>query len=405
MRQHLAEQHSPRALAHRLVGQQLSPGERLSGMASLAFGLLMVLAALHAWHSTRQLLHTGGADAHFIQINKKVSIFNSLGIKPVFSDEELEALRRLPEVEAVGPFLSNRFRVQARNEPLGFYTELFFEAVPDAFLDLHPPDFRWEPGQREVPVILSRDYLALYNFGFAPSHGLPPISPSTIKRFRMTLYLQGNGRSATYAARIAGFSDRINSILVPLDFLEWANDRFGTRPAEGPARLILKVRNPADPELLRWLDAQGYEVGSGRVVGEEVALAVQLVLGFILATGLLIFVLAAALLATRLSLLSARMRSQLARLLELGYGPALLQSVLAARFRRDLLVAALVALVALLGLHFLFTRWLESHGLGAAPPPQWWIFALLALMVAVLWMWYGRVARREVATLAARTTP
>lgn len=403
MRHHPTKQLSPRALTHHLVGKQVSPGERLAGMTSLAFGLLMVLLALQAWHSMRQLLHTGGADAHFIQINKKVSIFNSLGIKPVFSDDELEALRRLPGVEAVGPFLSNRFRVQARNEQLGFYTELFFEAVPDAFLDVHPPDFRWAPGQREVPVILSRDYLALYNFGFAPSHGLPTISPSTIKRFRMTIHLQGNGRSATYTARIAGFSDRINSILVPLDFLEWANDHFGTRQADGPARLILKVRNPADPELLRWLDAQGYEVGSGRVVGEEVALAVQLLLGFILATGLIIQVLAAALLATRLSLLTARMRSQLARLLEQGYSPALLRSVLAARFRRDLLVAALIALLAFLGLHFLFAHWLEGQGLSAAPPLQWWIIALLALMVAALWVWYGRVARREIAALHPRT--
>ncbi len=388
-------------MAARLVARHTRGRERVAGMAALALGLAMVAIALQAWYDARHLLATGGGDAHFIQINKRVSIFNSLGLDPTFSEEEIAAIARQDGVVAVGPFVANRFRVQARHAQLGFATELFFEAVPDAFLDVQPPAFRWREGQREIPVILSRDYLALYNFGFAPSHGLPPISPGTIKRFRMDVYVQGNGRTEVFEGRIVGFSDRINSILVPMDFLEWANARFGEGgPSKGPARLLLQVRNPADPALLRWLDAQGYELGSGRVVGEEVALAVQLLLGFILLTGLLIFLLAAALLVTRLALLTARLRLHLRRLLEQGYAPALLQSVLAARFRTDLAIATALALAFLVLGHYLFRIWLQGQGLDGLPPLQWWVVSVLILLAAGVWLAYGRVARREVSALA-----
>lgn len=48
-------------------------------------------------------------------------------------------------------------------EPLN--TEMFFEAVPDSFVDASAADWQYKPGDEEVPVILPRTYIALYNFG------------------------------------------------------------------------------------------------------------------------------------------------------------------------------------------------------------------------------------------------
>ena len=65
------------------------------------------------------------------------------------------------------------------------------------------------------------NYLSLYNFGFAQSQGLPVLSKGLIDKFTFGLRLSGNGKEATFSSRIVGFSAKINSILVPEDFLSW----------------------------------------------------------------------------------------------------------------------------------------------------------------------------------------
>ena len=142
-------------------------------------------------------------------------MFNTLGARSTFTDEEIEDLRSQDFIEAVGVFVSNQFKVNASSQMLGFYTELFFESVPDEFIDVSNSRWQWSKGDPEIPVILSRDYLALYNFGFAPSQGLPQFTPNTISKVSMDVNISGNGLRKTFQGRIIGFSDRINSILVP----------------------------------------------------------------------------------------------------------------------------------------------------------------------------------------------
>ena len=49
------------------------------------------------------------------------------------------------------------------------------EAIDNSFIDTVPPTFTWTEGQQDVPVIVSADFLELYNI-FAPGYGLPQIS-------------------------------------------------------------------------------------------------------------------------------------------------------------------------------------------------------------------------------------
>lgn len=52
-------------------------------------------------------------------------------------------------------------------------SELFFESVPDGFVDVPLKDWQYREGSKEVPIILPRTYINMYNFGFAQSHSLP----------------------------------------------------------------------------------------------------------------------------------------------------------------------------------------------------------------------------------------
>ena len=178
-------------------------------------------------------------------------------------------------IASVGKFTPSTFQVSASSSMMGFYTELFFEAVEDEYLDIHPRKFKWKEGQQEIPVIISRDYLALYNFGFAPSQGLPQFTPSTIGKVAVDVIIRGNGNRRTFKGRIIGFSDRINSIIVPDNFLAWSNKQFGSSAKSDPSRIILKTDNPYSTELQDLLDKKNYEVSSGKLIGGKLTALLQ----------------------------------------------------------------------------------------------------------------------------------
>ena len=141
-------------------------------------GLLLLLLSLQFYCDLKELMDGGNSDDRFVIINKKVNLFNTLGAKAAFSEEEVQTLLAEDFIDSVGTFQSNLFRVSASSQMLGFYTELFFESLPDRYLDVQDSRWNWRPGQKDVPLIMSRDYLALYNFGFAPSQGLTTIHPA-----------------------------------------------------------------------------------------------------------------------------------------------------------------------------------------------------------------------------------
>ena len=55
-------------------------------------------------------------------------------------------------------------------------TEMFFEAVPDKFVDVSLDKWHFDENTHTIPIIIPRNYLNLYNFGFAQSRSLPKLS-------------------------------------------------------------------------------------------------------------------------------------------------------------------------------------------------------------------------------------
>ncbi len=325
-------------------------------------GLFLLLSAFQFYFDVNYLMK-GDANPgdHYIQINKKVNLFNTLGVKAVFDEAEIQQIRSQEFIEEVGVFSANDFKAGAYSDMLGFYTELFFESVPDQFLDIDEPKFRWSEGQNEVPVLISRDYLALYNFGFAPSQGLPQITPSTIQRLKMDIRISGNGRQQTFNGKIVGFSDRINSILVPPAFIEWANLNFGGGGLP-PSRLILKVENPLSKELKIFLKENSYEESSGRLIGGQFGVLLNLVLGIVMVLGLLILLLSVLVFVLNFQLLIAQGAADIRLLLETGHYPRqisnLLNRKLAILFGGVIIAVFGILIAARLG----FVHYFENQG-------------------------------------------
>ena len=143
-------------------------------------------------------------------------------------------------------------------------TEMFFESVPDEYVDVNLDKWHFDEDARVIPIIIPRNYLNLYNYGFARSQGLPQISEGIFRRVSLGIEIAGNGHREQFRGRIVGLSNRLNTILVPDAFIRWSNGSFGSGAAQQPARIIVETDRPVDAAVTDYLARKGYEAEGDR---------------------------------------------------------------------------------------------------------------------------------------------
>ena len=201
-------------------------------------------------------------------------------------------------------------------------TMLFFESIPTEFIDVADSDWKFDPAKPEVPVIMSRDYLSLYNFGFAASQGLPQISEGIVSKVPLQFTMRGNGYNETLKGRIVGFSNRLNTIVVPQDFMKWSNERYGSGIDRNPSRLIVEVNSPGDVKMQRYLDDHGYQVAGDKMQQGKAQYFLNLVVTIVIIIGIIISLLSFFVLMLSIYLLLQKNTKKLQDLLLLGYSPS-----------------------------------------------------------------------------------
>lgn len=240
-----------------------------------------------------------------------------------FSGEDITELEAQEFVSSVGTFNSSEFEVYGAIEFGGrkLSTMLFFEAVPDSFLDIQPKEWNYKVGDSIIPIILPRNYLNLYNFGFSSTQQLPQITEDIIKRVELDIILRGNQLRGDFKGRVVGFSDRINTILVPMVFMEWANKYYGEASDEEATRLIIEVENPSDPELITFLDAKNYEVENKPSESSKAMFILKVCIVIIICIGIIFSVLSIIILTLSIYLLLQKNITKLENLILIGYKP------------------------------------------------------------------------------------
>lgn len=239
-----------------------------AAVLGLVAGSFLLLFTVQAVQIVKPLLDRERASApgEFLVVSRKASVFGLLGGDQGFTDQEIAQVRAQPFVADVGIITLSQFRARLTGtESIPFTTELFFEAVPDRFLDQVPDGWQWRAGDSTVPVILSREFLALYNFGFAVAYRLPQLTPHTLQSLRLNILIEGPTGVERFVARIAGFSDRYTSLLVPESFLQWANSRFAPSAVRQTGRLVMRVPNPEQQQVARFLEEKGYDANRERL--------------------------------------------------------------------------------------------------------------------------------------------
>ena len=222
----------------------------------LFIALLLILSAVQIQANYQQILYSKTSQdsiADFLVINKIVTDKN-IG-EATLSNAEINDLKQQPFVEKTGTLTPSRFKVsvQSISRQIPFYSDFFFESVPDEFLDVNTPAWQWNENSNYIPMIIPNMFLDMYNFGFAQSQHLPQLSQDLITSLPVQINIQTSTGVVNYYAKVVGFSDRISSVLVPQPFMDWANKKFGTDVNQQPSRIIIQTKDAASPQLAAYL--------------------------------------------------------------------------------------------------------------------------------------------------------
>lgn len=293
------------------------------GYMGLLIGMVLLLVSIQLFVNIRQILKENNprrSGFDFVSISKTITNEN-MGKDNLFSVEEINELKTLPEIIAVSPLVSNRYRVRASaGNVFGFSTELFFESLDENFMSNQPEDFNWKPGQDIVPIVLSSDFLEMYNV-FAPAQGLPQLSAQTITSLNLFLECSGTQGFQNFRGNVVGLSDQINSILVPPSFMSWSNQHLAGDSTIAPTRVFLKLKDANNPKLIHYLDTHGYYLNHDKIQFGRIKSILQNVVSALGVFGILVIVMALLLFSFYLQLMIARSKNNLQLLLTLGYSP------------------------------------------------------------------------------------
>ncbi|MBR4045586.1 MAG: ABC transporter permease [Alistipes sp.] len=298
-----------------------------------------------------------------------------------FSKEDITELEAQEFISSVGAFSSSEFEVYGSIAFGGrkLSTMLFFESVPNSFLDIQPKEWEYAKGGSTIPIILPRNYLNLYNFGFSSTQQLPQITEDIIKRVELEITLRGNNLRGDYVGRVVGFSDRINTILVPQTFMDWANTEYGESGNQDATRLIIEVENPTDPELVAFLDANNYEVENKPSESSKAMFILKVCVAIVICIGVIFSILSIIILTLSIYLLLQKNITKLENLVLIGYTPqrvALPYNLLTLILNLSILIISIIIIVVGQGFYMGYISQLAGCELSSSP--------MVAIVVGVI---------------------
>lgn len=323
----------------KLQRKTLIPAQLAGYALTLLVGSAIALLTLQLFADIHPMLNeqTDVFKAHTVTVSKNVTLFKTANKEGVYFDEkELQQLQQQDFVKNVAQFNSSTFNVSASITFGGqrFSTDLFFESVPDQYVDVESVEWQWDSSSNFLPIVIPEEYLNLYNFGFAESQSLPVVSEAMLSKVSFSIIISGNGRQRTYTSRIVGLSGKINSILVPEAFLLWANQQFGTKnnqamvrkqPTCGhqtinhTSRLLVEFNDATDERIPAYFEDHGLNINKSELESSKMTFLFRLGMAFVFIVAIIIVVLSMAFIMMSISLIVQKNRDLFVNLYNIGY--------------------------------------------------------------------------------------
>lgn len=319
--------------------------------AGLFIAFLLVLSCLQLYLNTNKLFGNSSDEANYwLTFSKKITPDN-IGRKELlgFNEDELRAIKSWEEVEEVYPFSANEFKSSANGgDFIPFYTDLYFEGVSVDAIDvpLSKEEFTVKDGV--IPIVISREYLNLYNYGFALNQGLPQISEDFAKKIEVNINIKVNDNVEQYKGKLVGLSDRIHSVLIPKEFIDSINAVEVPDLVSKPKtynRLLVKIKESNDKTLISKMDENGFESNKEGLRSAKIKGQVFLILKAIIILGIFIFLLCLYMIINVIKIQFLEKQEEVSIRNTLGYSPLKMVSDISKKFSLNIAIVLILCLV------------------------------------------------------------
>jgi len=290
----------------------------LIGLIALLLSFQLILD-VRSFHSSEEELFGPNS----VVIQKKVTKMTTIGMNNTeFTPEDIEALREKEFITDVAPFQSADFKVgisEVEGDGLPhFYADMFFQAIPDRFMDIDV-DWSWNEESEFIPIVLPRDFIMIINYGFAQSQGINQISEELLMAARLTIHINGNGKDQKMIGRVVGFSQKISSILVPESFLEYANPIYGNGNIINPSRVFITTTDDSYGELEDLMEEMNLDISKSAIDVAKIKTIITVVIGIFGVASLLIMLLSLMGFVQYSQLVLSKASYEIKTLLRIGY--------------------------------------------------------------------------------------
>jgi len=376
-------------LLKKIIRTGVGPGRFIMAATGLTIAMLLILSAVQIQINYNELLYgknNQDSIANFLVVNK---VIDGNKRENVLSKEDLDKLKKQPFIEKVGLLTASRFKVSAQSpsDNFPFYTDLFFESVPDEFIDVTSTDWKWEAGSTTIPLIIPNQFLDLYNFGFAPSQNLAQLTQSMVMTLPIVLNVTFQGQPIRFTGKVVGFSDRISSVLVPQNFLKMANKQFGSQQGEmKPSRIVIRTNDPGNPELVKYLKDNEMVTDADKTRFSQYRKIVNTVVSASWVTGAVMLLFALLVFSLFIQLTIASTKNEINLLITIGTSPGQLQRFLMKQFLPANIVITFVCLAIVAVLQFLLQAFFQKQNMYVDRIVSPYTLAAAIIILVVLWI-------------------
>ncbi len=317
----------------------------------LFLAFVLVLGCIQLYNNATVLFGKKSSDSNYwITLSKTITPDN-IGRKDLigFNANDIADLKKWGEVKDVYPIISNDFKVSADGGNfIPFYTDMYLEAVDNTAIDIQNLD-DFHVKDNTIPIIISREYLNLYNYGFALNQGLPQITEEFAKKIEVNINLTLKEKNLKFRGKLMGLSDRIHSVLVPKEFLDSINATQATPETKKDVytRVLVKVNDANDQDLITKMNKKGYESNQESLRSAKIKGKLFLVLRTIAFIGLFIFLLCIFMIINSIKMQFLEQQEEVSIKYLLGYSPKKMVSKISRFFSITLAVIILICLILL----------------------------------------------------------
>ncbi len=324
--------------------------------------------------------------ANTLVIQRKVTSSSSLNLtKTDFEQKEIDKMKKEPFIEDVQAVVSNNFRVwlETNDEMIPpFKTDVFIQAVNAKFLDVKSDKWKWKEGDKFVPIIMPRDFVVMLNT-FMSASGIPQIADELAMQVKFRLRISNGTNQEWVDSKIIGFTNEIPALLVPEEFMTYANKKFTDGTPGKITQIMIAGKEGEFGKLEAYMDEHGLESRNSQVIVSRLKSIVGTLFGVISGISVIAVLLSGLVLIQYLQLLMTNNKYEIRTLLRLGYAPKGLINAFFLYFLKLFVIIASLGFLSFIGLKIIVDEIFKTGGINLNQSISWISFITLALSLFI----------------------